>query len=175
MTGKLADTGINSRDVGTVLAALIAATPRPLTHVLQSLSGRELAIRVLAGGQRTLTPEEQHRLGAGAVTACSWRNGLLVTADGLVAAGVTLVWIPARLPWETCMALDRTEEPAGVILGRLGMRREDRRALATWGIEEVTGKDAATRSSAVLVVNNARVAIAEENITSEFAALLALP
>jgi hypothetical protein len=53
------------------------------------------------------------------------------------------------------------------------MRREDRRAMATTGIEEVTGADAAARSSAVLMVEGQAVAIAEEHITRQFAETLA--
>ena len=69
----------------------------------------------------------------------------------MVAASVSLTWLPARLPWEACQALDEGREPAGVILARLpgGMRREDRRALATGFSDEVTGEPLATASSAV--------------------------
>ena len=53
------------------------------------------------------------------------------------------------------------------------MKRTDRRAMATTGIEEVTGQDAAVMSSAVLTVGKAAVGIAEETITRAFASALA--
>jgi len=52
------------------------------------------------------------------------------------------------------------------------MRRTDRRALATAGIEEITGAPAVVRSSAVLEVGGQGAGIAEENITLEFARAL---
>jgi hypothetical protein len=173
MSGLLELEGVRAQDVGTILAAILQASRRPATEILQNLSGAALRIQVLSSGERQMTAAEQYRLSAGGIARCNWRNGLLRTQDGLVAASVSLLWLPARLPFGACTALDEGTEPAGVILGKLGMRREDRRAMATRGIEEVTGADAAARSSAVLMVAGQAVGIAEEHITRQFAESLA--
>jgi hypothetical protein len=173
MSGLLQIEGIHAQDVGTVLAAVLAASSRPATRILEKLSGATLRIKVLASGERPLTDRERYRLHAEALRTCRYRNGLLVTQDGLTAASVSLVWLPARLPHETCRELDEGTEPAGVILGRLGMRREDRRAMPTSFPDEVTGEPRATASSAVLVVDGQPVAIAEEFVMAKFAAALA--
>jgi hypothetical protein len=172
MTSQLLDIGIGSRDVGDFLASVLKNSSKPLTHILQHLSGTTLSIKVLADGKRALNDAERFRMNADGIARCRWRNGLLVTADGVVAASVSLVWLPARLPYEACAALDAGAEPAGVILGRLGMRREDRRSMATRGIEEITGQDAAVRSSALLTVGGQAVAVADECITEQFTKLL---
>lgn len=173
MSGLLQLEGVRAQDVGTILAAILQASRRPATEILQGLSGTTLHIDVLASGERPLTDREEYRLQAGALRLCRYRNGLLVTRDGLTAASVSLVWLPARLPHEACRALDEGKEPAGVILGRLGMRREDRRAMATAFDDEITGEPRATASSAVLVVDGQRVAVAEEFTMLKFAETLA--
>lgn len=173
MSGLLELEGIRAQDVGTVLAAVLQASRRPATEILQGLSGSTLHIDVLASGERPLTDRERYRLQAGALRLCRYRNGLLVTGTGLAAASVSLVWLPARLPCEACRALDEGKEPAGVILGRYGMTREDRRAMPTGFDDEITGQPRATASSAVLVVDGQRVAIAEEFVTLAFAETLA--
>lgn len=164
---------IQARDVGSVLAAILAASSRPLTRILEDLSGTELSIKVTGDGERSLTDGERLRLSAAAFRRCRWRTGLLVTADGTVAASTALLWLPARLPFDACRDLDAGGQPAGVILGRLGMRREDRRAMSTRMMEEVTGADAAVRSTAVLMVDGQAVGIADECVTREFAESLA--
>lgn len=173
MTGLLELDGIHARDIGTVLASVLAASRRPATEILQHLSGATLSIRVLSSGERALTDREQYRLQAPALPSCRYRHGLLVTRDGLTAASCSLVWLPARLPHDTCRELDEGTRPAGAILAPLGMHREDRRAMATGFPDEITGEPRATASSAVLVVDGQRVAIAEEFVTMAFAETLA--
>jgi chorismate-pyruvate lyase len=163
--------GVATRDVATVLAAWMCATPKPLTALLEDITRTPVTLQVLASGERPLTSREQFRLGAEGLITCRWRHGLLI-ADGEVAASTSLLWLPARLPAEACRALDAGERPAGAILKPLGMKRTDRRAMATTGIEEVTGQDAAVMSSAVLTVRKAGVGIAEECITRTFAKAL---
>jgi hypothetical protein len=173
MSASLQLEGVRAQDVGTILAAVLAASSRPATRILESLSGTTLHIKVLASGERPLTDREQYRLHAEGLLRCKYRNGLLVTDTGLVAASTSLVWLPARLRHDTCRALDEGTEPAGVILGRLGMRREDRRAMPTGFDDEITGEPRATASSAVLVVDGQRVAVAEEFVMAKFAETLA--
>lgn len=173
MSGMLLSVGVHSQSVGTVLAAIFQASSRPATRILEDLSGTTLHLKVLSSGERPLTDREQYRLQAGALHRCRYRHGLLVTQDGLTAASCSLAWLPPRLPFDACTALDEGTEPAGVILGKLGMRREDRRAMATGFPDEITGEPRATASSAVLVVDGQRVAIAEEFVTMAFAETLA--
>jgi hypothetical protein len=164
--------GVAARDVATVLAAWMNASPKPLTALLEDITQAPVRLQVLASGERALTGREQHRLGAEGLTGCHWRHGLLI-ADYDVAASTSLLWLPARLPFEACRELDAGERPAGAILRPLGMKRTDRRAMATTGIEEVTGQDAAVMSSAVLTIAKVGVGIAEETITRRFAEALA--
>jgi hypothetical protein len=175
MTGLLQLDGIHAQDVGTVLAAILAASRRPATEILQHLSGTALHLKVLASGERPLTDRERYRLQAGVLRLCRYRHGLLVTGDGLVAASVSLVWLPPRLPFAACRELDEGKEPAGKILGPLGMRRTDRRAMSVAGmeIEEVTGQPAAVVASAALEVDGQLVGLAEEHVTMAFAESLA--
>ena len=172
MSDLLLSAGIHERSVSAVLAAVLAAAARPATAVLGCLAGAPLSLKVVATGERVLTDAETYRLDAWDAATCRYRTGLLLTADGTVAAGTWLLWLPSRLPPDACRALDEGTEPAGRILGPLGMRRTDRRALATAGIEEITGAAAAVRSSAVLEVGGQGAGIAEENITLEFARAL---
>jgi hypothetical protein len=158
--------GICSRDVATVLAAWLNATPKPLTAVLEDLAGTEVRIQVLASGERVLTEAEQFRLGTGLAT-CRWRNGLLIAGDS-VAASTSLLWLPDRLPAGACRELDDGLLPAGRILHRFGMRRTDRRAMATTGIDVAPGPGAAVLATAVLEVGGIPAGIAEERITREF-------
>ena len=173
MNTQLADIGIGTRDVGDFLSSVLKNSSKPLTRVLEHLSGVPLAIKVLADGKRPLTEAEAYRLRAAGVTGCRWRTGLLLAPDGTVAASTALTWIPARLPFDACRDLDAGAQPAGIILGRLGMYRTDRRAMATRMMEEVTGQDAAVIASAVLEVDGQAVGIAGETITRAFAEALA--
>jgi hypothetical protein len=174
MHSQLLDMGIHQQDAGDFVASVLKNSSKPLTRILERLSGTRLRIKVLDDGERALTDDERYRLGADGIARCRWRRGLLVAGDGTVAASVSLIWLPARLPFSACAELDAGAEPAGVVLGRLGMRREDRRAMATAGIEDVTGAGAAVRSTAVLAVGGRAVGIADECVTREFAGMLAV-
>ena len=173
MSGLLQLDAIHAQDVGTVLAAVLAASRRPATEILQRYSGVTLHIQVLASGDRPLTDREKFRLDAEGLSRCRYRNGLLVTEGGMTALSVSLVWLPSRLPFDACRELDESTRPAGTILGELGMRREDRRAMPTDRDDEITGEPRATASSAVLVVDGQQVAIAEEFVMLKFAETLA--
>lgn len=173
MHSRLLDIGIGQQDAGDFLASVIKNSSKPLTRILERLSGAQLRIKVLADGERALTDAERYRLGADGITRCRWRNGLLVADGGIVAASTALVWLPVRLPYDACAELDEGAEPAGIILDRLGMRRTDRRAMATNRMEEVTGADAAVRSTAVLEVDGQAVGYADECVTKAFAERLA--
>ena len=165
--------GIRSQDAPHVLATLIDRSPLPVTTLIQGLADVDLRITVIRTGERPLNISEAHLLDAPLLTACRWRTARLETADGELAAGVFLLWVPSRLDAGTCKELDAGNEPAGVILGRLGMRRAQRRAVAVSVIDEITGEDASVMSRAVLSVAGQAVAIAEENFMTAFVESLA--
>lgn len=159
-------------DAGKIIASVLETCPLPATRVLEHLANCDLRLQVLASGGRNLTRPEAHRLRAGAILRCRYRHGLLTTADGMPAASTSLVWLPARLRHDTCRELDEGARPAGHILGGLGMTRADRRAMPTRLLDEATGQQRVSASSAVLVVGGLRVAIAEEFVLAPFAATL---
>jgi chorismate-pyruvate lyase len=167
--------GIRSPGVAAILTAHLSTSPQPpLTVFLEGLLETAVSVSVLASGERPLTLREQARLGADGPVTCRWRNSLLYAGQTTVAASATLVWLPSRIPEEARQALDDGKVPAGKILEPFGMRRTDCRAMNTAGIEEVTGRDAAVQSTAVLAIfGGRRVAIAEEFILSSFAETLA--
>jgi hypothetical protein len=121
-------------------------------------------------GRRALDVGEASLLGAPAGKPCRWRAGRLETADGQLAAGVFLLWIPGWLPAEVGAALDAAREPAGAVLNGMpgGMHREDLRAVAADCLDEITGETRSVASKAVLVAGGRRVAYAEEFFTRAF-------
>ena len=167
-TPGLAALGIRGQDAAHVLATLIDRSPLPVTVLIQGLADVKLRITVVRTGERGLSRNEAHLLDAPEGTACRWRTGRLETAGGVLAAGVFLLWLPCRLDAGILAELDAAAEPAGVILGRLGMRREKREAAALNVIDEITGEDASIVSRAVLVAGGQSVAIAEENFSAAF-------
>jgi hypothetical protein len=171
----LAALGIRGQDVAHVLATMIDRSPLPVTVLIGGLADIKLRITVTRTGERGLSVSEADLLGAPEGTPCRWRTGRLETADGELAAGVFLLWLPCRLDAGILAELDAGTEPAGVILGRLpgGMRREERRAVAADVIDEITGEDASILSRAVLVVAGQAVGLAEENFTAAFIESLA--
>ena len=128
---------------------------------------------------RQLTDEEEYRLAAPGIAQCYHRDGLLLYDLVEIAAVTSLTWLPARLRVEACQDLKSGAIPAGKALP--GMRRTDLRALALTERERernpaeglFRGLDIAVTSSAVLMVDNWRVAIATERITRAFTELLA--
>ena len=69
--------GICSREVCVLLAELLKTSPRPLTPLLEDLTGEEVTVRVLASGERRLTGQEQARLNAEGLVTCRWRDAVL--------------------------------------------------------------------------------------------------
>ena len=174
-TPSLAAWGIRGQDTAHVLATLIDRSPLPLTVLLQGLADVKLRITVVSTGSRGLSVSEAHLLDAPEGTPCRWRTARLETADGELAAGVFLLWLPSRLDPGICAQLDAAQEPAGVILDRIpgGMQRQERRAAACNVIDETTGQDASVMSRAVLVTGGQATGIAEENFMAAFTESLA--
>ena len=172
---SLAAIGIRPKDAAHMLATMLALSRRPATLLMQDLAGVKLSITTVRTGERCLSVSEADLLDAPEGTPCRWRTARLQTADGELAAGVFLLWLPSRLPAATCAELDAAAEPAGVILDRIpgGMRREQRRAGAADVIDEITGEDASVMSRAVLVAGGQAAGIAEENFMAAFVKSLA--
>lgn len=169
--------GLPILGIPKILAAWLEWWPGPATSLLEYLSGSKLHLHVIRTGWRHLGEgdRDHYALDAAGLVRCRWRHAVLVTDTGWAAAAVSLLWLPARLPWDTCTLLDAGEEPAGRILDRLpgGMQRAERRAVAASTLEEITGQQAAVSSTAVLAAGGHRVAIAEEWVLRDFAESLA--
>ena len=184
MADTLLTASARTLGVARLLAAELETSEGPATVILEDRLRKRLGdhyrLRLhVTGpdphpGTRLLTDEEQYRLGAPGGRCC-WRTGLLLYDLAEIAAAVTLLWLPARLTVDACVALAHAAAPAGKALP--GMQREDRRALALTGHERERDSpdalDIAVTSSAVLVVDTWPAAIATERITRSFAELLA--
>jgi hypothetical protein len=170
MPGLLEHVGVRQRDKPHWLAGGLASGHRPVTLVFRDTFGIHLHPVPERTGKGALSDGQAVLLDAPAGTRCRWRTSRLKTADGQLAAGAFLLWIPGRLPAETNGALDAGQEAAGVILSRLpgGMSREYLRAVATDITDEITGEAATVRSMAVLVAAGRPVGLAEENFIREF-------
>jgi hypothetical protein len=157
------------------LADLIRMTPQPLTRVLTEILSERTGTPVIIGidaDDPVTRPvdrdrHEDSRLASAGLDQCTARTGRLM-AEGLIIARTELAWLEQRIPAGACRELKEGTEPAGVILARWGLHREDRRALAVWPAEG----DTAIRSSAVLMLSDESAGIAYEELTAEFCELL---
>jgi hypothetical protein len=166
--------GVTSTDgVANVLATLLTVSTTPATLLLEELAHTQIRIEVLGRADRELTAAEHYRLDAGPITSGYHRTGLLRTTSGMVAAETSLVILPQLIPPRARAALVGTNTPVGKILAPLGMQRLDRRALCRHGCLDTAGGDVAIESSAVLVLDGVKVAIATERITGQFCQLIA--
>ena len=170
MIGLLELAGIRQNDKAHALANLLAISHRPVTLMFRDTFGIDLHPVPVRTGTRGLSVSEASALDAPPGKPCRHRTSRLETADGQLAAGAFLLWLPGRLDGTTCGALDAGEEPAGAILSRLpgGAHRDDLRAVAAASLDEITGERAVVRSRAVLVTRAGRVAVAEENFMAAF-------
>ena len=170
MSGLLLSIGIRQRDTAHTLASLLAVSHRPVTLMLRDTFGVHLRPVPVRAGKGVLDDGQASDLDAPAGTRCRWRTARLETADGQLAAGAFLLWLPGRLPAEANGALDAGEEPAGAILARLpgGMHREYAGAVAADRLDEITGEIRCVASRAVLVAGGRAVGYAEENFMRAF-------
>jgi chorismate-pyruvate lyase len=161
--------GASLREVSVLLAELLRMSPRPLTFVLEDLAGAPVTVDASDPGSRAVDSgrHEDSRLVPGGLSRLTCRTARLSVA-GLVAATAELAWLEQRLPWEACLALKQGAEPAGRILARYGMHREDRRALAVWPAED----QIVVTASAVLMIGDCPAGIAYEQVTAGFCELL---
>lgn len=162
---------VTADGAAVILAAIINADPRPLVQILQYATGQPvLRVQVKDHGAGELTMPENRReldgLDAPEGTPARWRNGQLVTETGLVAADVSLIWLPHRIPAEARALLEQGKRPAGHILGPLGATRHWSRARALNG--------AGVKSQAVLYLAGLPVALAAEEISYELCEIMAV-
>jgi hypothetical protein len=160
--------GTSLLEVTIMLADLVRITPRPLTLLLEDLTGLPVTIDADNPGQRPvdLIRHEDSRLSSAGLNQVTARTSRLMTGS-TVAARTELAWLEQRLPYDACRELKEGLLPAGAVLQ--GAHREDRLALALWPPEKGT----AIRSSAVLMLGDCPVALAYEELTAEVCALLA--
>lgn len=165
------------REVAVLLADVIRMTPQPLTLVLEGLLDDGIQLRLDADhpGSRPVDAgkgrHEDSRLIPGGLNQLICRTARLTCPgpDGdLTVARTELAWLEQRIPYDACRELRQGTEPAGKILARWGMHRDDRQSIAVWPREG----DVAVRSSAALMLGATPVAIAYEHITADFCELL---
>ena len=121
------------------------------TRVLSAVCGTPVTAQIKSRRARPLTASEAGMLAARAGAACHERRGLLVAGPQEVAAQVTAVLIPSRLPAEALARLGIGERgepaaPAGEVpLGRavagLGIYREPLMVSLTPGRRDMRGRE----------------------------------
>lgn len=182
-TGPLASAARAAASV----AALLARGTGPATVLFEELAGEQIRIELTGCADRPLTAAECLELRAGPGTYGHQRTGTLRTvSSGLVAAEVSSVVVPGRLPASVLRALGipgpgdsaplPSALPLGKALARLGVRREslgarllrDSAAVAPRDSTRVPGGRMLVESSARMWVDGSPVALASERVTTEF-------
>lgn len=170
LDGQARAVGITPDGAADILAAIIRNDRRPLVRILQYATGQPvLRIRVKdhGGGELTM-PDASAELDAFDVpegTPAQWRTGQMVTETGLVAADVSLTWVPHRIPAAARALLDQGERPAGHVLGPYGATR--RWCRAGW----LPGEG--VQSHAVVYLGGLPVALAAEDISYQLCEVMA--
>ncbi len=157
------------------VVALLARGTGPATLLFEELAGEPVRIDLTGSGSRLLTLTECFELGLSPGSSGHQRTGTLrAVSSGLIAAEVTSLVVPDRLPAAARRALgmpgpdDPAPPPSTIPLGRvladLGVRREP-----------LGARLVANAASGFLVESSARmwlgdvpVALASERVTTEF-------
>jgi hypothetical protein len=161
------------------VAALLARGTGPATALFEELAGEQIRIELTGRADRTLTVAECLELRASPGTHGHQRTGTLRTVrSGLVAAEVSSLVVPGRLPASALRALGipGPDDPAplpsaiplGTVLDGLGGHREPLGARLLRDSTRVPGSRACVESSARMWVDGAPVALASERVTAEF-------
>jgi hypothetical protein len=161
------------------VAALLARGTGPATALFEALAGERLCIELTGRADRALTAAECLELRVSPGTHGHHRTGTLRTVrSGLVAAEVSSVVVPARLPATALRALgipgpdDPAPPPAAVPLGKvlagLGVHREPLGARLLRDSNRAPGSRACVESAARMWVDGAPVALAYERVPAEF-------
>ena len=164
------------------VVALLARGTGPATLLFEELAGEPVRIDLTGSGTRLLTLTECFELGVSPGAYGHERSGTLRTVgSGLVAAEVTSLVVPERLPAAARRALgmpgpdDPAPPPSAIPLGKvladLGVRREPLGARLVSGVSgaaSASGGRILVASSARMWLGDVPVALASERVTTEF-------
>jgi hypothetical protein len=162
-----------------LVVALLARNIGPATILFEELAGEQIRIELTGCADRPLTVAERRELHIGPDAYGHQRTGRLRTVDsGLVAAEVSSVVVPCRLPASARRALGipGTDEPApppsdiplGKALAGLGARREPLGARLVRDGTGLSRSRVSVESSARMWLADVPVALASERVTAEF-------
>jgi hypothetical protein len=161
------------------VAALLARGTGPATALFEELAGERVRIELTGRADRALTAAECLELRASPGTHGHHRTGSLRTvSSGLVAAEVSSLVVPGRLPASALRALGvpgpddpappPSAVPLGTVLAGLGVHREPLGARLLRDAARAPGNGVLVESSARMWVHGAPVALASERVTAEF-------
>jgi hypothetical protein len=161
------------------VVALLARNTGPATILFEKLAGEQIRIELTGCTDRPLTGAECLGLHVSPGTRGHQRTGTLCTvSSGVVAAEVSSVVVPCRLPASARMALGipSAGEPApppssiplGKVLAGLGVRREPLGARLVRDSTRIPGSSVSVESSARMWLGGVPVALASERVTAEF-------
>jgi hypothetical protein len=161
------------------VVALLARGTGPATLLFEELAGEPVRIDLTGSGTRLLTLTECFELGVSPGAYGQERSGTLRTVgSGLVAAEVTSLVVPDRLPAAARRALGMpgpddphpppSTIPLGKVLADLGVRREPLGARLASGATSASGGRILVESSARMWLGDVPVALASERVTTEF-------
>jgi hypothetical protein len=156
------------------VAALLARGTGPATALFEGLAGEQIRIELTGRADRPLTVAECLELHASPGAYGHQRTGTLRTVhSGMVAAEVSSVIVPGRLPAAACRALGipgrddpappPSDIPLGTVLAALGVHREPLGARMMHG-----SAGTAVESSARMWLADMPVALASERVTAAF-------
>jgi hypothetical protein len=160
------------------VAALLGRGTRPATSLFEALAGEQIRIELTSRTDRRLTATECMELRTSPGTLGHQRTGTLRTAStGLVAAEVSSLLVPSRLPAATRKLLGipgpddpaapPTDVPLGTALADLGVHREPLGARMVRDSANGSG-GVGVESSARMWLDEVPVALASERVTAEF-------
>jgi hypothetical protein len=161
------------------VAALLARGTGPATALFEELVGEQIRIELTGRADRPLTAAECLELRTSSGAHGHHRTGTLRTVSfGLVAAEVSSVVVPGRLPESALRALGipgpdnpappPSAIPLGKVLAGLGVRREPLGVRLLSDSTGIPGSRVLVESSARMWVDGAPVALASERVTAEF-------
>ena len=161
------------------VAALLGRGTGPATALFEELAGDQIRIELTSRADRPLTAAECLELRVSPGAHGHHRTGALRTVrSGLVAAEVSSIVVPGRLPAPALAALGipGPDDPApppsaiplGTVLAGLGVHREPLGARLLRDGTRGQGSPMLVESSARMWVDGAPVALASERVTAQF-------
>lgn len=161
------------------VAALLANGTGTATALFEKLAGEQITIELTGSADRPLTTTECLELRTSPGAQGHQRTGVLRTVhSGLVAAEVSSLVVPSRLPADARRALgiagpdNPVLPPSGVPLGKVlagfGVHREPLGARMVRDSSRISGSRVSVESSARMWLGGLPVALASEQVTAEF-------